>query len=82
MTFTGAGYPICTLTYALVYAGLNDKSVANPISWLSDNARRTMYSYFTYVFSPAAQSRLTPAGYAPVPPGFLTKLRAGFQANF
>lgn len=83
VTYAGAAYPICGMTYALVHVGLNGNSGANnAITGLSANQRRTLYSFFTYVMSPAAQGRLSGAKYAPLPNGFLTKLRLGFQGNF
>jgi phosphate transport system substrate-binding protein len=82
VTFKGTGYPICGFTWDFVYTGLSSTATQNPIAGLTPNQRRTLYSYFTYVFSPAAQTRLTAAGYAPLPASFLTKLRQGFQANF
>jgi ABC-type phosphate transport system substrate-binding protein len=82
VTFIGAGYPICGFTWDFVFTGLNDGTVANAIAGLTADQRRTLYSYFTYVFSPAAQSRLAGIGYAPLPTAWLTTLRQGFQANF
>jgi ABC-type phosphate transport system substrate-binding protein len=82
VTYQGSGYPICGFTWDFVYTKLNSGAVANPIARLTADQRRTLYSYFTYVFSPAAQSRLTNAGYDQLPAGWLTKLRQGFQANF
>jgi ABC-type phosphate transport system substrate-binding protein len=82
VTFKGSQYPICGLTFGLVYTGLNGNSGTGAIARLSANQRRTLYSYFTYVFSPAGQSRLNAARYAALPAAFLTKLRLGFQTNF
>lgn len=85
VTFQGSGYPICGFTWDFVYTGLSTAfgtTLNNPIVRLSDNQRRTLYSYFTYVFSPAGQSRLTNAGYDVLPAAWLTKLRQGFQVNF
>jgi len=82
ITFLGTGYPICALTWDFVYTRLNNGSVSNPIAGLTADQRRTLYSFFTYVFSPAAQSRMAVQGYDPLPTTWLTKLRLGFQANF
>ena len=82
VTYKGNGYPICGLTWALVYTTLNGNGTTSAIAGLTANQRRTLYSYFTYVFSPAAQGRLASAGYAPLPASFLTRLRQGYQANF
>lgn len=84
-TFRGNGYPICGFTWDLVYQGshvLNGTQAGNPITRLSNDQRRTLYSYFTYVLSPAAQARLPQNGYSSLPATFLTKLRLGFQAGF
>ena len=82
VTFKGTGYPACGFTWDLVFTHLNDGSVANPNTRLTADQRRTMYSYFTYVLSPAAQARLPLNGYASLPGSFLTRLRQGFQGNF
>jgi ABC-type phosphate transport system substrate-binding protein len=81
-TNLGSAYPICGLTFALVYSGLADGSQPNAISRLTADQRRTLYSYFTYVLSPAAQERLGSVFYAPLPNSFVTSLRNGFQQNF
>jgi hypothetical protein len=80
--FVGDLYPACGLTFDLVYTGLNNGGVTNAVSRLTANQRRTLYSFFTYVLSPAAQSRLQAIRYQSIPAGFLTKLRLGFQAGF
>jgi ABC-type phosphate transport system substrate-binding protein len=84
LTYQGTGYPICALTFDFVYTGLRDTAgtQTNAIWRLTNDQRRTLYSYFTYVLSPAAQFRLTTAGYDQLPAPWLTKLRQGFQANF
>jgi ABC-type phosphate transport system substrate-binding protein len=84
-TGAGSAYPICGLTWALVYSGLADGSVnnlANPITRLSQNQRRTLYSYESYILSSAAQDRLSSAFYISLPPAWLVKLRGGFQAAY
>jgi ABC-type phosphate transport system substrate-binding protein len=53
-----------------------------PEANLTADQRRTLYSYFTYLTSPAAQNSETSAGYAPLPTPFLNLIRQGFQANF
>jgi ABC-type phosphate transport system substrate-binding protein len=82
VTYQGTGYPICGFTWDFVYTKLNNGGVTNAISRLTADQRRTLYSYFTYVFSPAAQARLSNNGYDQLPSTWLTKLRQGFQANF
>jgi ABC-type phosphate transport system substrate-binding protein len=81
-TDLGAKYPICGITFDLVYADLDNGEVANPISRLSADQRRTLYSYFTFTLSSAAQETLTGFYYAALPPAWLGTLRGGFQSNF
>jgi hypothetical protein len=82
-TLTGSGYPACGLTFALVYSGLSDTTSApDPISRMTNNQRRTLYSYYTYVLSSLGQARLSGVFYAPLPQSWLTNLRSGFQDNF
>jgi ABC-type phosphate transport system substrate-binding protein len=81
-TDRGSKYPICGLTWDLVYTGLDNGAVANPISRLAADQRRTLYSFFTFVFSSAAQDTLTSLEYAPLPTSWISKLREGFQENF
>ena len=84
VTAPSTGYPICGLTFDFVFSGLSDTSggATNAISRLTPNQRRTLYSYFTYVFSPAGQSTLQSVGYDSLPTVWLNKLRLGFQGNF
>jgi hypothetical protein len=49
---------------------------------LTPDQRRTMYSYFSYVLSPAAQDSEAGAGYAPLPANWVETLRQAFQSNF
>jgi ABC-type phosphate transport system substrate-binding protein len=81
-TDLGAKYPICGITFDLVYTGLDNGEVANADSRLTADQRRTMYAYFTFVLSSAAQDLLSSNNYAPLPTSWLQKLRAGFQENF
>jgi hypothetical protein len=53
-----------------------------PEANLTADQRRTLYSYFTYVESPAAQGTEAGAGYAALPASWQTTIREGFQANF
>jgi ABC-type phosphate transport system substrate-binding protein len=82
VTNEGAKYPICGLTWDLVYEKLDNGSVANPISRLTADQRRTEYSFFTFILSSTAQETLSSIDYAPLPTGVLGKLREGFQSNF
>jgi ABC-type phosphate transport system substrate-binding protein len=81
-TDLGTKFPICGITFMLVYTGLNNGAVANPISRLTADQRRTLYSYGTFVLSSSSQELLSGSFYAPVPTQWLAKLRAGFQENF
>jgi ABC-type phosphate transport system substrate-binding protein len=81
-TDLGSKYPICGLGEDLVYTGLDNGSVANAISRLSADQRRTLYSYFSFVLSSTAQEKLGSINYAPLPSTWLVSLREGFQANF
>jgi hypothetical protein len=58
------------------------QGTGGPEANLSADQRRTLYSYFTYVTSPAAQATEVAAGYAPLPAAWLTAIRSGFQGNF
>jgi ABC-type phosphate transport system substrate-binding protein len=82
VTNTGALYPICGITFDLVYSGLSSGAGSGAISELSDNQRRTMYSYFTYILSSAGQANLTSKFYQALPNGLVDSLRSAFQAGF
>jgi ABC-type phosphate transport system substrate-binding protein len=82
-TDLGNRYPICALAFDLVYTGLDDTSgTENAITRLTNNQRRTLYSYFTYVLSSTAQDKLTAHNYAPLPSAWLPLLTEGFESNF
>jgi ABC-type phosphate transport system substrate-binding protein len=81
-TNIGEKFPICGITFMLVYKGLDNGAVASPISRLTADQRRTLYSYSTFILSSAAQELLGTSFYAPLPNGWLAKLRVGFQENF
>ena len=82
-TDLGSLYPICGLTFDLVYTGLsNTEGKANPISRLSANQRRTLYSYMSYILSSEGQEHLGSIEYAPLPTTWLPLLREGFQEKF
>jgi ABC-type phosphate transport system substrate-binding protein len=82
VTNTGNLYPICGVTYALVYSKLSSAPATNPIVNLSDDQRRTLYSYFNYVLSSAGQSQLITKNYASLPTGTVDTLRGGFDFAF
>ena len=82
-TDLGTNYPICGLTFDLVYTGLSTPFGTNSaISALTNDQRRTLYSFFTYVLSSTAQEKLTSIDYAQLPQLWVPTLQAGFQANF
>src|SRR5262249_46250467 len=77
-TNIGSAYPICGLTFALVYSGLHKPS-GSAIAALSLNQRQTLFDYFTFVLTTAGQSHLGTQFYAPVTSTWLSKLRSGFK---
>jgi ABC-type phosphate transport system substrate-binding protein len=83
-TDLGSKYPICGLTFDLVYTGLNSNNGEgkSAISRLTADQRRTLYSFFTFILSSAGQEVPGKIHYAPLPSSWLTKLEQGFQANF
>jgi ABC-type phosphate transport system substrate-binding protein len=81
-TNLGSKYPICGLTWDMVYSKLDNGAVSNPISRLSADQRRTLYSWFTFVLSSTAQETLSKIDYAALPSSWLGTLREGFQENF
>ena len=54
----------------------------NPEPQLNANQRRSVYQYFSYVLSDPAQSTELTSGYAQLPEGWLSPLRAQFQSAF
>jgi ABC-type phosphate transport system substrate-binding protein len=83
VTDLGSKYPICGLTFDLVYTGLSDTAgTGNAITGLTADQRRTLYSYFTFILSSTAQRKLSSIYYAPLPTAWLGTLSEGFQANF
>jgi ABC-type phosphate transport system substrate-binding protein len=82
-TDLGAKYPICGLTWDLVYTHLASESdPEGAIKRMTPDQRRTMYSYFTFILSSAGQDLLNEVFYAPLPASWLPTLREGFQNNF
>jgi hypothetical protein len=49
---------------------------------LNADQRRTVYSYFSYLLSDAAQSTEASYGYQQLPESWITSLRGEFQASF
>jgi hypothetical protein len=58
------------------------QTVAGPFIGLTNNQLRTLYSFFTYVFSPLGQSYLDKQTYDELPAAWLPTLRNGFQFNY
>jgi ABC-type phosphate transport system substrate-binding protein len=83
-TDLGNKYPICGLTFDLVYSGLNSNNAEGKgaISRLTADQRRTMYSYFTFILSSAGQEIPPKIHYAALPASWLPKLEQGFHENF
>lgn len=83
-TDLGSKYPICGLTFDLVYTGMNSNNGEgkSAISRLTADQRRTMYSFFTFILSSAGQEVPGKIHYAPLPSSWLPKLEQGFQENF
>lgn len=81
-TDLGNKYPICGITFDLVYTGLDNGAVANPISRLTADQRRTLYAFFSFALSSTAQEKLGSINYSPLPSSWLPTLREGFQSNF
>ena len=83
-TDLGSKYPICGLTFDMVYTGLNSNNGEgkSAISRLTADQRRTIYSFFTFILSSAGQEVPGKIHYAPLPASWLPKLAEGFQANF
>jgi ABC-type phosphate transport system substrate-binding protein len=83
ITFVGAKYPICGITFDLVYSGLdNNKGENNAITPLTADQRRTLYGYFSYVETTAAQTLGAQNDYAALPQPWVSTIREGFQENF
>jgi hypothetical protein len=80
VTFMGSAYPICELTFALVYTGL--RSGGSAVSALNFDQRTTLASFFTYALEPTGQSRLLGGAFlSGLPSSILDSLRAAYQAS-
>jgi hypothetical protein len=96
ITSSSTGWPGCTLTYALVFSGSNGSGTVNGVAQAppvaygttggtsveTPDQARTMYAYFSYTLTPAAQALLGLNLYQGLPAGDLTSLLTGFQQNF
>ena len=58
------------------------QAVQGPFQGTTNDQLRTLYSYFTYVFSPLGQSYIDQATYDELPASWLTALRQGWQGNY
>jgi len=82
-TDSGSQYPICGLAFDLVYTGLSTPfGQASAISDLSNDQRRTLYSYITFVLSSTGQSLLGTDNYSALPSTWLPAIVSGFQSNY
>jgi hypothetical protein len=82
VTDSGNLYPICGVTFGLVYTGLADGTQPNAIAGLTADQRRTLYAYFSYILSSGGQKQLLTSYYQGLPPALLSPIRAEFQRNF
>lgn len=82
VTDRGSKYPICGLTFDLVYTNMETANSSNPVVGMTADQRRTLYSYFTYILGSNGQNILSNIYYAPLPSTWLQTLREGFQENF
>jgi len=81
-TDLGGKYPICGLTFDLVYTGQHGSTGEGPVSRLTADQRRTLYSYFTFILSSTGQEVPGKIHYAGLPSTWVPKLEQGFQQNF
>src|SRR5262249_31115145 len=84
ITDKGLKYPICGLSWMLVYTGLSSDVAAvkdSAIDRLSLNQRQTIYDYVSYLLGPG-QGKLKSNFYAPLPLTWTKTLLKGFQRNF
>jgi ABC-type phosphate transport system substrate-binding protein len=82
LTDAGAQYPICGVTWQLVYTDLQGAAGTGPVSTLTNDQRQTLYSYVTYELGSTAQAYLGSNYYAPLPATWTPALLSGFQDNF
>ena len=92
LTNTGDQWPVCTFTYDFVYTNFPQTQTgatgstlvtSGPLQGITFDQERTLYSYFTYMLSPAGQAAgQTANGYQPIPTAWVSTLRSGFQQNF
>src|SRR5262249_53747651 len=81
ITNKGKKWPICGMTWDLVFTGLSAGS-SSAIAALNDDQRRTLYAYMSYILSSGAQDLLQSAYYVGLSSNIVSSLRLGFQANY
>jgi ABC-type phosphate transport system substrate-binding protein len=81
VTNTGSLYPICGVTYGMVYTGLSN-TTTSAIAGLTADQRRTLYAYESYILSSAGQHNLITQFYQALPQSLLDTIRPEFQRNF
>src|SRR5262249_10907579 len=80
ITFKGPAYPICELTYALVYTNL--KTTGTGIARLTFDQRQTLYAFFSYILSSPGQDKLSLARFQGLPTSNVSSLSSSFHATF
>src|SRR5262249_17344037 len=83
VTNQGNRYPICGVTYALVYQGLGQGTQHGNNSAIDDlnaDQRRTLYTYELYILSSAGQTEMKSFLYGVIPDSVLTAVRNDFTA--
>jgi len=79
----GSAYPICGLSFDLVYSGLSAGPTSpSAIGSLTADQRRTLYSYMSMVLSTLGQTTLANNSYASLPPTWLAAIVQGFQRSY
>ncbi len=79
----GPSYPICGMSFDLVYSGLSGGPAApSAIGGLTADQRRTLYSYMSMVLSTLGQATLGTNAYAPLPTTWQAAIVGGFQRGF
>lgn len=75
----GPAYPICGLTFQIVYPLA---TTPNATARITLNQRRSLWSYMLYILSEPGQTGLTSGNYQRIGAGDIESLRNGFKANF
>jgi len=58
------------------------QGTGGPLANLTADQRRTLYTFYLWLFSAEGQSSESNVGYAPLPTSWQTAILAGFEANF